>query len=565
VTRARRRGARLTVVASVGLASVVALAVGQEAHGDDRAVVILEVQGSSLGRLLQIPELRGLAATGGVGLLAGGYEAPPPELDRRIVRVTGVGPEALGEALVDAVSRASAAEVLVLVAGSEPGADAIAARDQTLPIVIGCCDPRVLLAEMEGGGPSDLAALDAVTSDSTGRDGVVAGTDVSATAAGFLGLDAATRGEPIRVVSGPPPFELHGRYLAHRRMAVPIGTAAAAYLALAGTAGIAALASGGRVPTRIRRAIGWACLSVAMLATALLAAGHLPELTYATVVPFVALVTVLGTLAFAPLERRGVTLVPAGIGIGVLAFFAVEALLSWDAALTPFAGGSQLDGGRFGGLPNAFVGLLIGASLWAAHRIRTGRGFWLIAGVALFAGLPLLGSNLGAGVSLSAAAGLWLAVRERGRLGGWKGIGVVVGTTAAGAGVILAAHAVSPVATHVTRFEREVADLAGVMEVVADRLRVGPDLIARNPLALVPVIGLPIAVWAVVRPPSPLRPALRAWPAWRDAILVTLLSGAVAYVANDSGPAAAGLAFGLGVGGMLGVSLIAGPGKMGTP
>jgi hypothetical protein len=74
VTRARRRGARLTVVASVGLASVVALAVGQEAHGDDRAVVILEVQGSSLGRLLQIPELRGLAATGGVGLLAGGYD-----------------------------------------------------------------------------------------------------------------------------------------------------------------------------------------------------------------------------------------------------------------------------------------------------------------------------------------------------------------------------------------------------------------------------------------------------------------------------------------------------------
>jgi hypothetical protein len=39
----------------------------------------------------------------------------------------------------------------------------------------------------------------------------------------------------------------------------------------------------------------------------------------------------------------------------------------------------------------------------------------------------------------------------------------------------------------------------------------------------------------------------------------------VAYLANDTGAAAAGLAFGLGLGGMLGVSLLARPGKMGAP
>jgi hypothetical protein len=38
----------------------------------------------------------------------------------------------------------------------------------------------------------------------------------------------------------------------------------------------------------------------------------------------------------------------------------------------------------------------------------------------------------------------------------------------------------------------------------------------------------------------------------------------VAYLANDSGPAAAGLAFGLGLAGMVGVSLLALPAKMGT-
>jgi hypothetical protein len=567
VTRARR-GARLVVLGVTVLVPSVLLAGGadgQEAIGSDRAIVILEVPGVSLDRLLEMPAVRGLASEGGAGLLAGGYETLPPELDRRVVRISGLQPDAVEEALADAIAGASVAELLVVVVGSEPSAEAVAARDETLPIVVACCDAEDLLAATHGGGPGDLASLDTVTSDSTRRDGVMVSADVGATVADFLSLDLATGGEPIRIVEGPPPFELHDRYLAHRRMTIPVGGAAAIYLAVTGLSGLAVLALGRRVPAGVRRAIGWACLSVAMLATALLAAGQLPELTYATVVPFVALVTALGTLAFAPLERRGVTVVPAGIGIAVLSFFAVEALLGWDAALAPFAGGSQLDGGRFYGLPNVFIGLLIGSSLWAAHRCRTGRGFWLIAGVALFAGLPLLGSNLGAGVSLFAAAGLWLAVRERERLGIGKALVVFAGVTVAGMAVILLAHAVSPVVTHVTRFEQEAGGLTGVLEKVGDRLQVGFDLIARNPLALIPVLGLPIAIAAVLRPPAPLRPSLEASPAWRDAILVTLLAGVVAYVANDSGPAAAGFAFGLGLGGLLGVSLLAGAGKMGEP
>jgi hypothetical protein len=46
---------------------------------------------------------------------------------------------------------------------------------------------------------------------------------------------------------------------------------------------------------------------------------------------------------------------------------------------------------------------------------------------------------------------------------------------------------------------------------------------------------------------------------------VTTLAGVVAYVVNDSGPAAAGLAFGLALGGTLGVSLLAAPEKMAEP
>ena len=90
-----------------------------------------------------------------------------------------------------------------------------------------------------------------------------------------------------------------------------------------------------------------------------------------------------------------------------------------------------------------FIGLLIGSCLWVAHRLRTGAGVALLVAVALFAGLPYVGANLGGGVSLFAAAGLWLAVRQRERLGVWKGLGVFVGVTLLGAALILFAHAIS--------------------------------------------------------------------------------------------------------------------------
>ena len=139
----------------------------------------------------------------------------------------------------------------------------------------------------------------------------------------------------------------------------------------------------------------------------------------------------------------------------------------------------------------------------------------------------------------------------------------MVGATVLGTALILAAHAVSPVATHVTRFEQEVDGPGGVVAKFVDRLQVGFDLIARNPLALIPVLGIVAALIIALRPVGPVRRTFERWPAWRDAIAGALLGGVVAYLVNDSGPAAAGFAFGLGLGGMLGVSLLAGAGQDG--
>ena len=567
MTRARLGALLLPLIVAGSFVFSAARAQVGEETGE---VFVFLVPGVSFEEMLGIPEIAALATDGGAALMSlqnglpteGEAGIAPGEQNvhfRWLDPEREGGLEGVASAIVEMVTAVHDGSVLVFVASTTPSPEMILAKDELHPLVLARGTSSDLFAERTEEG--------SLTSDSTRRSGVVTDLDVIPTIADFLGVDppADSNGSPIEIIEGPPPFELHERYLAQRRMSVPIGTAAGIYLAIAGLGAIAVLALGSRISQGVRRIFGWGCLSVAALATGLLAAGHLPELTYATVVPFVALVTVFGTLAFAPLERRDVLLVPAGIGIAVLAYFALEAILEWTAALTPFVGGSELDGGRFYGLPNVFIGLLIGSCLWVAHRLRTGAGVALLVTVALFAGLPYVGANLGGGVSLFAAAGLWLAVRERERLGVWKGLGVFVGVTLFGAAVILLAHAISPFETHVTRFEEEVSGIAGVFERFRDRLQVGFDLIARNPFALIPVLGLPVAIAAVLRPPAALRPSLQRSPAWRDAVLVTLLAGVVAYVVNDSGPAAAGLAFGLGLGGLLGVSLLSEAGKMGEP
>jgi hypothetical protein len=529
--------------------------------------LIIVVPGMSFEEMMGLPEAAALARAGGAGLLAnaddfeiprvpGVPEGAPP--GREYFLLLDRHRSALGQDIRDAVLSFPADELMVVLLSQEPSMELLAEGDELPPIVMAVGKPSDLFP--------DAGAQGSLTSKSTQRPGVVTGDDVRATDVAYLnGPVDEFPGSLIEIIPGPPPFDLHERYLAQRRMYVPIGTASGIYLAIVGLGAMAILALGRHVPLILRRVFGWGCLSVAALATGLLAAGHLPELTYATVVPFVALVTVFGTLAFAPLEHRDVLLIPAGIGVAVLAYFAIEAILNWTAALTPFVGGSELDGGRFYGLPNVFIGLLIGACLWIAQRLKTAAGFALLVVVAVFAGFPYLGANLGGGVSLFAAAGLWLAIRERERLGLWKGLGLFVGVTLLGMALILAAHAISPFETHVTRFEEQAGGLGGVLEKFWDRLQVGFDLIARNPFALIPVLGLPIAIAAVLRPPAALRPSLQRSPAWRDATLVTLLAGVVAYVLNDSGPAAAGLAFGLGLGGLLGVSLLSEAGKMGEP
>jgi hypothetical protein len=566
----RARLGALLGIAAVTFATVISLQPVRAQINEDRRVMIVFVVDSSFEELLAIPDVASLARAGGAALLAR-WE---PLVDilhagagRGVVR-TIVDPHGAEEIhvanLVERAvlgnlfaSRDQPDEVLVMVIGADFGDPSSAA------------DGGIVLAAGRLGEPGDVFSetgeQGSLTSDSTRRNGVVLGDDVRPTVAAYLGTNAdrgSTVGEPIRIIEGPPPYALHDRYLAQRQLYVPIGTAAAVYVIGAGLLAIGLLARGERAPVAWRRVMGWASLSVPMLATGLLAAGHLPELSYATAVPMVAIVTVFGTMAFSPLERAETTLVPFGIGIAVLVAFVLEAASGWAGMLTPLLGGSQLDGGRFYGMPNVALGLLVGSCLWVAHRLRTVVGFALLCGAGLFAGLPFLGADLGGAVTSFAAAGLWVAVRERDRLAIAKGAAVTVAVTAIGTAVILVSHAFSPFETHVTRFESDTNGLGGIIGTLVERLEVGFDLIARNPAALIPVVGLPLALFVALRPPPLIRATFQRWPAWRDAVVVTFVAGIVAYLVNDTGPAAAGLFFGLGLGGMVGVSLLAPTGKM---
>jgi hypothetical protein len=562
VTRARL-GVLLPLAGLAILAAPNPAPRAQADRGVDHAVLFL-IPAASFEEMLAAPDLASLATAGGAALMVpqGGLVAEEGPV--AITVPAGVRMESLGGTLESAAAavRGMLAEygrdpVLVFVASTAPSPARREDKDEVHPLVMASGPASELFP-----GAGEPRAL---TSDSTRRPGVVSDLDVLATLWVQLGPSASDRGSVIRVTDDPAPFGLHERYLAQRRMAVPVGVAAAAYLALACVGAVASTFRGGRRADPWRRAAGWASLSVAMLATGMLAAGHLPNLTYATAVPMIAIVTAFGTMAFSPLERQDVTLVPAGIGTAVLAFFVLEALLGWRGMVTPLAGASQLDGARFFGLPNIAIGLLVGAGLWVAQRLRTTAGFGLLGGIGLLAGLPIAGANLGGAVTAFAAAGMWLAVRERGRLGTWLALAIAAGSTAFGAAVVLAAHAISPIPTHVSRATGSAEGLAEVVERYGERLEIGLDLLTSHPAALVPVFGLPVALLVLRRPPAAIRTTFERWPAWRDALLVTLLAGVVAYFANDTGAAAAGLAFALALGGMLGVSLLSRTGKMGSP
>jgi hypothetical protein len=463
-----------------------------------------------------------------------------------------------GRVIHDLVLRAPAEEVMVIVASPSASHDMIAAKDEVAPIVIAADVPLEVHLFPAAGVP-----IGSLTSDTTHRNGLVSNEDVAPAILAFFDIatPAEMHGSPIRIQQDnvAAPLLLHRVHLANRRMTVPVQVTAGLVVTFTFFVllGLVALERRGRIP-RLAPVLGGALALLTPAVTfAMVVSGELRPLTYGEVVPFLVGVTAVGILAVQLLRPLGRFLPAAALGAAILVAMAFEAADGWDAMLAPLFGGGALDGARFYGMPNVAIGMLLGSAAYVAAVLPMWPGFAVLVYTGFFIGLPDIGANIDGSVTLFLAAGLWLGLRAFRRFR-WPQLLLVAGVTVAGTAAVLAAHRyLADVPTHGTRLvTTEGSFLWRLWDLGLERVEATWRLIADVPFALVPVVGMPIVLWLLLRPPRWLRPHTERNRAWRDALLVIVVGSIAAFLLNDSGPAAAGLGFAMGLGGMLYLMLV---------
>ncbi|MGH2572035.1 MAG: hypothetical protein ACRDGU_00850 [Actinomycetota bacterium] len=464
-----------------------------------------------------------------------------------LVMVTSVamgnaeGRRAAARLLGDLVGDLSIPRTLVLAVSLGPSAAMDLAGDEVMPVVMAQGpSPQIL----SGRGPEK-----ALTSDTTRRDGLVSNVDVAPTILDFFGVSIPPEieGQPIRVAESAAPFDLHQRHLEQRRIRVPIQVGEVSFIAVLGVMAIGALivlAARGSLPSNVARAMRLLALCGMALPIPLLMGGILPRLTYWVVIPFLVL-SVLGLAGLSLAARWSRPVGPlsflGAVGLGVLL---VDALLGWRGARIPLLGGTMFEGVRFYGLPNAFTALLLASTLFVAFRLDPFGGLLLLLGAGLFAGFPGLGADIGGSITLFTAAGLWWVLRTRPRLG-LRELALAGGVVAIGLAVVLLAHRyLAGAATHASRFVDETGTTGEAARAFLDRLEGGFRMLNETPPAYIPLLGLPIILWLLLARPGPIGRGLDlAGRAWRDVLVVLVVSGIVAFFVNDTGVAAAGPVF----------------------
>jgi hypothetical protein len=441
--------------------------------------------------------------------------------------------------------------LLVVVASPAPSAPMLRGGDIAPPLIVAELDSDELAELIGRRDPgnlqpeesADLTKLDVaprgLTSDTTRRVGVVSVADVAPTILEFLGVPvpAEMTGSPIRV-EGEAPTELHARFLEYQRVRVPVQTAAVVLLLGVAGAGLVFLFI--PAPAGLRRAAGLAGLAAASIPIVLLAAGYLPTFSYAVLVPFLIGSSAAITMLAWWLGRGDPTrpfIVLAWTGLAALV---VDAAFGWRGMLLSLLGGDALRGVRFYGLSNPYAGFLLSAALLAATRLPLRWGAALLVAAAVLGAAPILGANLGAGITLAAAAGLWVGVQTRERLG-LRELAIGAGAAVAGLAVFLAWHGLAPEPTHVTRVAAEAGRSGpGALAATAGRRL---EILVRNttsmPAAWLAVAGLPFGLAIAWRKARPFRQELEQDPQWRWGVAVLALSGMVGFLVNDTSSTAA--------------------------
>jgi hypothetical protein len=392
-------------------------------------------------------------------------------------------------------------------------------------------------------------SVSSLSSDTTRQPGLVANVDVAPTVLDLMVLEIPVEmdGQPTISESASPPFELHRLHLEQRRIRLPIQLGQIAYVSFLALVSVPALIYVRRRGTLSRRAAGrlqLLALGGLALPVTVLAGGLLSSLTYGVVVPYL----IFTTLAVAVLSLSARSRGPMGpvvfVGAVSLGFVLLDGMLGGRAFRIPLMGGTMFDGVRFYGLPNGFIAVPLAGALFVATTLRPYTGFVLLIAVALFAGFPSLGANLGAAATILAAAGLWWVLSTRSRFG-LREVSFVAGVVALGVGIVLLVNQyLADAPTHVSRFAEQTGGLGELLSLVRRRLGIGLGMLNDVPIAYVPVLGLPVVAWIARTGPPPFGAGLRlAGEPWRNAIVALSVSSFLSFFAEDTGVAAAAPGF----------------------
>jgi hypothetical protein len=490
-----------------------------------RRVLVTTVPDLGLLAALRDPAIDQIARAGGFGLLAG------DRFDRRFLDPVPRYPDPVTgvpiRALLSEVAFERDTDVLVVVVGTQ-----VDAPDW---IVLAAGPPgRILSAS---GPPMG------VTSATTRTAGVVADEDVLATIREYLGYrppGLLGGGSPIRF-EGEAPTDLYKRASDYLRVSDPLRVAVLVAAIAALGAGILLLFFPDLGP--LKAAVAVAGLFAVAAMVALVPASVLPSLEPLVLLPVLAVIAGVLFAGALVAGRRDHAAAVAVVAVAGLLLLVIDGVLGWPAEVTPLLGGGALLGVRFFGLGNSGAGILMAGAVFGATWLRPWAGTAVLAGAALFAGLPMLGADLGGGVTLFAVAAIWSAWSLRGRLDRWS-IGIAVAAAVVGAGLLVAAHVVWPSPTHVSRAVDAASGPGSLVRTALDRLGENVRTTTEVWPAWLAVLGLPVWLLVAWRRAGSFRPVLDRRPWWRGAVIVLALGGMIGYVVNDTyGMAVAAFAF----------------------
>ncbi|MDE9366543.1 hypothetical protein PZ938_13100 [Luteipulveratus sp. YIM 133132] len=273
----------------------------------------------------------------------------------------------------------------------------------------------------------------------------------------------------------------------------------------------------------------------------------------------------LGTFAFAgavtlvallgPWRRwsAGPAVVVAGVTAAVLA---LDVISGSHLQLLALQGLQPLYGGRYYGMGNAGFGVFATAVLLLGGLLAARLLWWddaddtdrrlavatvVLVGFAavLVDGWPSWGADFGGPPALVVGTAL-LACLVLGLRITWRRALLIAGAVVLIAAALAVLDWLRPASsrTHLGRFVQQVIDGEG-LGVVGSKLSQNWELLTSSPLTVLVPVAMVAAIWAVVRPDSPVgRPLVPLWeqvPLLREIVGAVLACWTVAFLLNDSG------------------------------